>query len=59
MTPSARRVVGFIGALVLGIVIGGAFDKAGITPNSDADMLLRGIVAGIALGGIVIALIRD
>jgi hypothetical protein len=47
------------GSLVAGAAIGGGFDRAGVSPNYDSDMSLRGLIVGAAVGIVAAALIDN
>ena len=45
--------------MIAGGATGGGFDKAGMTPDYDGDMTIRGLVAGLGIGLFALAFIKD
>ncbi len=59
MTAPLRRVLVLVGPMIAGGATGGGFDKAGMTPDYDGDMTIRGLVAGLGIGLFALAFIKD
>lgn len=59
MSIALRRGFTLAAAAVVGVVVGGGFDAAEVTPNYDSDMTIRGLIAGAALGVVAAMSIRE
>ena len=59
MIAPFRRVLALVGPVIAGGAIGGGFDKAGVTGDYDSDMTLRGLIAGMGIGHLALAFVRD